>query len=208
MQHDVLCCECGRAKSPVFLKSLTSGTIPIQCDLKWHHYTGKKTNKQKQTITLSVQVWSWWLSSLPFSMTDSILQSCPAVCNTLDYSQPGSSFHGIFQAGMLEWIAFPPPGDAPDPRIKAASPVAPVLQAGSLPAERSEKGVKRKVTQLWLTLCDPMDSTVHRILQVRILGMVDIPFSRGSSQPRDWTQVSRIASRFFTIWATRETPTI
>ena len=48
---------------------------------------------------------------------------------------------------MLEWVAFPPPGDVPDPRIKVASPVAPVLQAGSLPAEGSEKDVKGKVTQ-------------------------------------------------------------
>ena len=143
--------------------------------------------EKKKKIALSVQVWSWWLSSLPFSMTDSNVQSCLTVCNTLDYSQPGSSFHGVFQAGMLEWVAFPPPGDVPGPRIKAASPVAPVLQAGSLPAEWSEKGVKGKVTQLCPTLCDPMDSTVHGFLQARILGMVAIPFSRGSSQPRDWT---------------------
>ena len=65
----------------------------------------------------------------------------------MDGGPPGSSFHGIFQAGMLEWVAFPPPGDVPDPRIKVASPVAPVLQAGSLPAEGSEKDVKGKVTQ-------------------------------------------------------------
>ena len=42
------------------------------------------------------------------------------------------------------------------------------------------------------------------ILQARILEWVAIPFSRGSSWPRDWTQVSRIAGGFFTIWATRE----
>ena len=42
------------------------------------------------------------------------------------------------------------------------------------------------------------------IFQARILEWVAIPFSRGSSQPRDWTQVSCIAGRFFTIWATRE----
>jgi len=42
------------------------------------------------------------------------------------------------------------------------------------------------------------------ILQARILEWVAIPFSRGSSQPRDWTQVSCISGRFFTIWATRE----
>ena len=42
------------------------------------------------------------------------------------------------------------------------------------------------------------------ILQARILEWVSVPSSRGSSQPRDWTQVSCIASGFFTIWATRE----
>ena len=68
---------------------------------------------------------------------------------------------------------------------------------------------KSVVAQLCPTLCDPMDcsppgSSVHGILQARILEWVAIPFSRGSSQPRDWTQPSLIAGRFFTIWATRE----
>ena len=44
--------------------------------------------------------------------------------------------------------------------------------------------VKLKVTQPRLTLCDPMDYTVHGILQARILEWVAFPFSRGSSQPR------------------------
>jgi len=61
-----------------------------------------------------------------------------------------------------------------------------------------------KVAQSCLTLCDPMNYTVHGILQVRILEWVVYLFSRGSSQPRDWTQVSLIAGRFFTSWATRE----
>ena len=64
--------------------------------------------------------------------------------------------------------------------------------------------VKVKVTQSCPTLCYPMDYTVHGILQARILEWVAFPFSRGSSQPRDWTQVSHIAGGFFTIWATRE----
>ena len=63
---------------------------------------------------------------------------------------------------------------------------------------------KVKVTQSCLTLCDPVDCTVHGILQARILEWVAFPFSRAFSQPRDWTQVSRIAGRFFTSWATRE----
>ena len=45
--------------------------------------------------------------------------------------------------------------------------------------------LKLKVAQLCLTLCDPMDYTVHGILQTRILEWVVFPFSRGSSQPRD-----------------------
>ena len=50
-----------------------------------------------------------------------------------------------------------------------------------------------------------MDCIVHGILQARILEWVAFPFSRGSSQPRGRTQVSRIAGTFFTSWATRET---
>ena len=60
------------------------------------------------------------------------------------------------------------------------------------------KSVKVKVTQSCLTLCDPMDYKVHGILQARILEWVAIPFSRGSSQPRNQTQVSCIAGGFFT----------
>ena len=52
------------------------------------------------------------------------------------------------------------------------------------------------------TLCDSMD--IHRILHARILEWAVFPFSRGSSQHRDWTQVSHIAGRFFTSWATLE----
>ena len=60
------------------------------------------------------------------------------------------------------------------------------------------------VAQSCLTLCNPLDysppgSSVHEILQARILERVAIPFSKGSSQPRDQTEVSCIAGRFFTI---------
>ena len=65
------------------------------------------------------------------------------------------------------------------------------------------------VAQSCPTLWDPMDygpsgSSVHEIFQTRILEWVAISFSRGSSRPRDWTQVSCTAGRFFTDWATRE----
>ena len=70
-----------------------------------------------------------------------------------------------------------------------------------------------KVTQSCPTLCDPMDcgppgSSVHGILQARIQGWVAVPFSRGSSQPRDGIQISCIAGGVFTIWATREAPLV
>ena len=61
-----------------------------------------------------------------------------------------------------------------------------------------------KVSQSCRTLCDPMDYTVHEILQARILEWVAFPFFRGSSQHKDQTQISRIAGGFFTNWATEK----
>ena len=63
---------------------------------------------------------------------------------------------------------------------------------------------KVKVAQSCTTLWNPVDDTFHGILQARILEWVAILFSRESLQPRDQTQVSHIAGRFFTSWATRE----
>ena len=65
-----------------------------------------------------------------------------------------------------------------------------------------------EVAQSCPILCDPVDcsppgSSVHGILQARILEWVAISFSRGSSQPRDRTHVSHIAGRCFSLWATR-----
>ena len=61
-----------------------------------------------------------------------------------------------------------------------------------------------KVAQSCPTICDPMDCTVHGILQARTLEWVTAPFSRRSSQLRGQTQVSRVAGGFLTSWATRE----
>ena len=60
-----------------------------------------------------------------------------------------------------------------------------------------------------VALCDPMDyslpvSSIHGIFQARILEWVAISSSRRSSRPRDWTRVSHIVGRCFTVWATRE----
>ena len=71
--------------------------------------------------------------------------------------------------------------------------------------------VKMLIAQSGPTLCDPVDcslpgSSVHGILQARILEWVAVFFSRISSQPRDRTWVFYTAGRFFTFWATREAP--
>ena len=124
------------------------------------------------------------------------------------------------------WLPFPSPGDLPDPGIEPSCLLSPVLAGGfstivplgnSIRVRVFEYGClyfypkwkKREVTQPCPTLCNPMDcsllgSSVHGIFQAIVLEWIAISFSRGSSQPRDWTQVSRIVDRHFTVWATRE----
>ena len=89
--------------------------------------------------------------------------------------------------------------------------LAPEKLEGPMEFSRLWKKTKKEseIAQLCPTLCDPMDcslpgSSVHGILQARILKWVAISFSRGSSQLRDWTWVSHTAGRLFTIWAARE----
>ena len=64
--------------------------------------------------------------------------------------------------------------------------------------------VKLKLAQSYPTICNPMDYTVHEILQARRLEWVAYPFSSGSSRPRNWTRVSCITGGFFKYWAIRE----
>ena len=69
----------------------------------------------------------------PFSLhlKVKVTQSCPALCDPMDYT-----VHGILQAGILEWVAFPTLGDLLNPGIK---PRSPALQVDSLPAEPQGK---------------------------------------------------------------------
>ena len=83
--------------------------------------------------------------------------------------------HGIFQARILEWVAFPFSGDLPNPGIEHRSPT---LHADSLPAELQGK---------------PKNT-----------GVGSLPFSSRSFQPRNWTGVSFISGGFFINWAVRE----
>ena len=54
-------------------------------------------------------------------------QSCLTLCNHMVCSSPGSSVHGIFQARILEWLPFPPPGDLPVPGMETTSLASPAL---------------------------------------------------------------------------------
>ena len=85
-----------------------------------------------------------------------------------------------------------------------------ILGTAALPHWLKIKMSLKKVKEKWKSLSHVRLSvipwttyTVHGILQARMLDWVAFPFSRGSSQPRDQTQVSLIAGRFFTSWATR-----
>ena len=96
----------------------------------------------------------------------------------------------IFRCGV--WDLVPWLGIEPGP---------PVLGGQSLSHWTTREVLRLCVEGVW-----GCASCVYEILQVRILEWVAISFSRGSSQPRDQTQVSCIAGRFFTIWATWEAP--
>ena len=102
---------------------------------------------------------------------------------------------------VMNPITWPTPISVP---CTASGPIQTASGASALSIK-----VKVLVAQLCLTPCNPMDysppgSSVHGIIQVRILDWAAIPFSRRSSQPTDRTWVSWIAGRFFIIWATRE----
>ena len=76
------------------------------------------------------------------SRRSEVTQLCPTLCNSMDYSPPGSSVHGILQARILEWVVMLPPGNLPDPGIKSRSPA---LQTDSLLSEPPGKGARNEL---------------------------------------------------------------
>ena len=142
----------------------------------------------------------------------SVAQSYLTLCNTMDCSPPGSSVHEISQTRILEFLAISSSRGSFRPRDRTCISC-----------------IGRQILHCWairetLYMCivsvscsgmpyslriDPKDynlpgSSVHGILQTRILEWVAIPFSRWSSWPRDQMQVSCMSSRFFTVWVIRE----
>ena len=127
-----------------------------------------------------------------------VAQLCPTPCEPMDSSPPGSSVHEILQERILEWVA------VPFSRVSHQSKERSQKKNKNKKTCQLHLKVKVKVAQLCPALCDPMDYTVPGILQARTLEGVALPFSRGSSQPGNQTQVSLIPGGFLTSWATRE----
>ena len=99
------------------------------------------------------------------------------------------------------WRGLPhSPPDLPNAGINTASLASPALAGGVFTTSATWKWKSFSRVRLFVTPC----SIVHVILQARILEWVAVPFFRRSLQPRDRMQVSCIAGRFFTIWATRD----
>ena len=114
---------------------------------------------------------------------------------TVAYQAP--PFMGFSRQECWCGLPFPSPGNLLNPGIETGSPT---LQADALPSEPPKYMCVQSCWTLWDNMdFSPPDSSVYGIFQARILEGVAILFSRGSSQPRDRTQVSCIAGRFFTI---------
>ena len=128
---------------------------------------------------------------------------------TAAYQGPLST--GFSRQEYWSGLPFLSPGDLPNSGIELqVSCIA--VRRFTIWATREAQMISEsesEVAQSCPTLCDPVDcsllaSFVHGILHPRILEWVAISFSRGSSRPRDRTQVSHIAGRCFNLWATRE----
>ena len=104
--------------------------------------------------------------------------------------------------GILEWVAYPFSSRSSWPRNGTGVSCT----AGRFFISWGTSEVKSlSHVQLWNPMdCSLPSSSVHGIFQTRVLECVAISFSRGSSRPRGWIQVSHIAGRRFTVWATRE----
>ena len=131
--------------------------------------------------------WSWQFASnqmhsQSWKRQGNLVQS-PALLHAETWSEPSKSTQLISVRGF-------PGGSA------VKNPLADAGDAGLVPGSGRSFGVGNSNPFQYPGLGDPMDYTVHGILQARILEWVAFLFSRGSSKPRDWTQVSRIAGRF------------
>ena len=141
------------------------------------------------------------------------LQLCLTLCNTMDCSPPGFSVRGTLQARILEWVAMPSSRGSSWSRdwtcVSCFLHCRWILYHWATREAHRWNEIESEVAQSCPTLCNLVDcslpgSSVHGILQARILEWVAISSSRGSSQPRDWTLISCVTGRCFNLWATCE----
>ena len=116
--------------------------------------------------------------------------------------------HQILQACILEWVDFPFSRGSSQPRVQTQVSCITGRFFIIWATWEHLKERNSEVAQSCPTLCNPTDcslsgSSIRGISQARILEWVAVFFSR-SSQLRDWTWVSHIVGRLFTVWATRE----
>ena len=136
---------------------------------------------------LQIQCWKslfigiWQSQPENHRMLVLVARSCLTLCSSMGHSPPGSSFHGILQARMQEWVAIPSPGDLPNPGIESWSSA---VQADSSLSESPVKPHRMLAAAAAksLQLCDPIDgsppgSPVPGILPARTLEWVAISFS-------------------------------
>ena len=138
--------------------------------------------------------WATWQAHL--LGISSVTQSCPSLCDPVDCSTPVFPVHHQLPELTQTHVHLVSDAIQPSHPLSSSSPPA-CTGCGGL------------VNKSCLTLATPMDyslpgSSIHGIVQARILEWVAISFSGGSSRPRDQNQISCIASRIFTCWTTRE----
>ena len=114
-----------------------------------------------------------------------VLSHVQLFCDPLAYTcQAPLSIHGVFQARILEWVAISSSRGSSRPKDQTQVSRVSCIAGRSFTIESRGSSRKQvKVAQSCLTLCDPMDYTVHEILQASILEWVAFPFSRGLPNP-------------------------
>ena len=149
--------------------------------------TQDMTNDWKTGVRINAQFWEGWMSSTAFVQSS---RSNPwwLLCGSLYKSISAKSYGWFWLLALFLKV--------PEDLIRFCATLH-SLHPGYL------------ATQLYPILCDPTGKSlpgpsVHGILQARTLEWVAMPSSRGSSWPRDLSQLSCIVSRFFSVWATRE----
>ena len=182
-----------------------------------HHVSTSRSSVGMQELGITGHDSQWSVaSSLGFLFHKDtmccclLVKSCLTLWDPMYCSPPGSSIHGISQERILEWVAtsFSRGSSWARDQTHVSCIGRRVLYRwaiGDALKTLWQVSVSCSImsNSLWPMDWSPPGSFVHGILQARKLEWVAISFSRGSSRPRDWTQVSRIAGGLLSSWANR-----